>query len=67
MPASAYTFVPPRDTRLPVPGARTGAPWRFHNPRRGGCTATGCARFEERRDSPICGTCGHHNREHDSF
>ena len=65
MPAG-YVYVPPRDTRLPVPGQPERA-WRMHNPRRGGCATSGCSGFEERRDSPICGACGHHNREHDSF
>ncbi|MHA6344683.1 hypothetical protein [Roseivivax sp. CAU 1761] len=63
MPAS-HVYVPPRDTRLPVPGA-PGDAWRMHNPRRGGCRASGCEGFAETGESPICGACGHHNREHE--
>ncbi|SEL77341.1 hypothetical protein SAMN05444413_1167 [Roseivivax marinus] len=67
MPATAYTYVPPRDTRLPVPGAAPHAAWQMVNPRRGGCAKSGCAGFREIPESPICSGCGHHNREHDSF
>lgn len=67
MTASVYTFVPPRDTRLPVPGAPAETAWQMHNPRRGGCVRSRCAGFKELPGSPICRACGHHNREHDSF
>ena len=66
MSASTYTYVPPRDTRMPVPGSPDAA-WRMHNPRRGGCARSRCAGFEEIAGTPICASCGHHNREHDSF